>query len=213
MLPSVWLALCPWTSSLGYKTLVSQHKNMCAHIALARDRTLGSVYEDPIDGRVHVRYPVDPVDKKHITEGVIALAKMNYVEGARVIFGTDPGVAPFIRKADSNTSYTDDADFQAFLNNIRSRCLPAPDHLLGSAHQMGTNRMARAPHLGVVDPKGRVWETKNVYICDTSVFPSASGVNPMITVMGISDYISSELAEVMSAEAGVGNGAQQTSKL
>jgi choline dehydrogenase-like flavoprotein len=29
-----------------------------------------------------------------------------------------------------------------------------------------------------------------LYVADASVFPSASGVNPMITVMAISDWIS-----------------------
>jgi choline dehydrogenase-like flavoprotein len=42
----------------------------------------------------------------------------------------------------------------------------------------------------VVDAKGSVWGTKNLYVADSSVFPSASGVNPMVTVMSIADWIS-----------------------
>lgn len=39
---------------------------------------------------------------------------------------------------------------------------------------MGTN-----PRKSVVDPRGRVWGTDNLYVADASIFPSSSGVNPM----------------------------------
>ena len=48
---------------------------------------------------------------------------------------------------------------------------------------------------GVVDPKGKVWGTEGLYIADASVFPSASGVNPMVTVMAIADWIARGIAE------------------
>jgi choline dehydrogenase-like flavoprotein len=48
---------------------------------------------------------------------------------------------------------------------------------------------------GVVDPTGQVWGTKGLYVADASVFPSASGVNPMVTNMAISDWISRGIAK------------------
>ena len=51
---------------------------------------------------------------------------------------------------------------------------------------MGSCRMGTSPANSVVDPYGRVWGTDGLYICDASVFPSASGVNPMVTNMAIS---------------------------
>lgn len=53
---------------------------------------------------------------------------------------------------------------------------------LGSAHQMGSCQMGTHSSTSVVDPRGRVWGTKGLYVADASVFPTASGVNPMITV-------------------------------
>lgn len=55
---------------------------------------------------------------------------------------------------------------------------------------MGSNRMSTRPQDGVVDPSGRVWGTEGLFVADASVFPSASGVNPMITNMALSDWIS-----------------------
>ena len=71
----------------------------------------------------------------------------------------------------------------------------------GSAHQMGTCRMAVSERAGVVDPRGKVFGTDNLLVADASVFPSASGVNPMVTNMAISDYISRELVADLKAEA------------
>ena len=54
---------------------------------------------------------------------------------------------------------------------------------------------------GVVDPTGRVWGTEGLYVADASVFPSASGVNPMVTNMAISDWISRGVADGLVSRA------------
>ena len=43
---------------------------------------------------------------------------------------------------------------------------------------------------GPVDEQGRVRGVENLYVCDASLFPSASAVNPQATVMALSDIIS-----------------------
>jgi hypothetical protein len=35
----------------------------------------------------------------------------------------------------------------------------------------------------VCDPNGEVWDVAGLYVADASTFPTASGVNPMITAM------------------------------
>jgi len=65
---------------------------------------------------------------------------------------------------------------------------------------MGSNRMSAAPADGVVDPDGRVWESEGLYVVDASVFPSASGVNPMVTNLAISDITSRKIAAGLRAE-------------
>jgi choline dehydrogenase-like flavoprotein len=90
--------------------------------------------------------------------------------------------------------------------------LKSPDPcILGSAHQMGTCRMSSDPRKGVVDARGKVWDVEGLYVADASVFPSASGVNPMVTNMGIADYISRGMAEEMGkGEADTGSVALST---
>ncbi|WP_020605122.1 GMC oxidoreductase [Spirosoma spitsbergense] len=45
-------------------------------------------------------------------------------------------------------------------------------------HQSGTTRIADSPERGVVDRQLKVWGTKNVYVCSSSVFPTSSQANP-----------------------------------
>lgn len=64
-----------------------------------------------------------------------------------------------------------------------------------SAHQMGSCRMGTTEANSAIDEKGRVWGTEGLWVADASVFPSASGVNPMITNMGIARGIARGVAE------------------
>ena len=76
-------------------------------------------------------------------------------------------------------------DFAAWLARLRKNGFPTEGTGFASAHQMGTARMGSSPKNSVVDARGRVWGSDGLYVVDTSVFPSASGVNPMVTCMGI----------------------------
>jgi choline dehydrogenase-like flavoprotein len=50
---------------------------------------------------------------------------------------------------------------------------------------MGTARMGDSPRFSATNPDGQTWEVKNLYVMDGSSFPSASGVNPMISIEAI----------------------------
>jgi long-chain-alcohol oxidase len=51
-----------------------------------------------------------------------------------------------------------------------------------SFHIMGSARMGRSPTDSVCEPTGQVWGTPGLYVMDGSAFPTASGVNPMVTI-------------------------------
>jgi choline dehydrogenase-like flavoprotein len=52
-----------------------------------------------------------------------------------------------------------------------------------ASHPMGTARMHADKRLGVVKPDGETHEVRNLVVSDASVFPTALGVNPQISVM------------------------------
>jgi choline dehydrogenase-like flavoprotein len=57
--------------------------------------------------------------------------------------------------------------------------------MMFSAHQMGTCRMGADPKNSVTNENGEVHGVKGLFVCDGSLFPSASGVNPMLSIMGL----------------------------
>lgn len=196
MIPSSWLIWLDWNGGLQYKLDAARMKHMAGYIAISRDRDTGRVYPDPVDGRVRFSYTPSKFDKQHIMQGLLALAKIQYVEGADEIFTTIPGVSVFKRDSTLPASGDgiNDEQFQAWLEELEAKGFPSPESVFVSAHQMGTCRMSKVEKEGVVDPTGRVWGTEGLYVADASVFPSASGVNPMVTNMAISDWISRGIA-------------------
>lgn len=215
MLPGMVTAFMPWTGGLAYKELTAKFRRMTGYLAIARDRYGGHVYADPVDGRSVIHYKPNDHDKRHILEGVIRMAEIAYVAGATELIPTIPGIEPFIvsSAADPETkhltsgaarpppSVTDPA-FVAWLAKLRANGTPAPDTGFVSAHQMGTCRMGSSPKNSVCDTHGRVWGTKGLYVADTSAFPSASGVNPMVTCMGIARGNARYIAQEMLAASG-----------
>ena len=193
MLPSWMLPIFPWTSGLDFKLLAARFRYMTGYISLARDRDTGRVYPDPADGRCRIAYTPSALDRGHVLEGVLALAKMLYVEGAQEILTGTTGVPSFVREDIPDGELDmgiNEPKFVAWLEMVRKKGLPSPEATFASAHQMGTCRMGVSEKTSVVDPEGKVWGVERLYVSDASVFPSASGVNPMVTNMAISDWVS-----------------------
>lgn len=217
MLPSMVLPLMQWKSGLEWKVHAAKFKRMAGWISLARDEGEGDVYADPVDKyRVRVRYDTSKSDQKNIAVGLVALARIAFVEGAREIHVGVAGVPPFIRRQSvktyssaiddgqtgenaGGTASINDPEFLQWLSGLE---LFAVNGLPGdagqvSAHQMGTARMGSSPTNSVVNSRGAVWNTQSLFVADTSVFPGASGVNPMITGMAIARGIARGIVEDM----------------
>lgn len=55
-----------------------------------------------------------------------------------------------------------------------------------SHHESGGAIMGYSPNNSVVNKVGQIWNCKNVYVCDQSIFPRLNYVNPTLTCMAIS---------------------------
>lgn len=223
MMPCFAMQFLNWESGVDFKLLALKYRHMNSYISIVRDRDTGSVYPDPVSGQPRIVYTPSAFDRAHAMIGLVALAKILYLQGAIEIHAGLPGLKPFIRDDTSSPQSaasqptptpTDDlvstvsdagvADprFKAWLAELERHGNKPPVATFCSAHQMGTSRMSTSERGGVVDPRGRVWGTEGLYVSDASVFPSASGVNPMVTNMAISDWISRNVAGDLAAGVG-----------
>ncbi len=79
----------------------------------------------------------------------------------------------------------------------------------GVAHQAGTCRFGNDPGASVLDVSCKAHELDNVYVVDTSFFPSIGAVNPALTAIANALRVGDQLLERMgiappvAAEAGV----------
>jgi len=100
----------------------------------------------------------------------------------------------------------------AKLKSILAKLDMDPDHLLhrfaymkndipvaGVAHQAGTCRFGTESEASVLDPNCKAHELDNLYVVDTSVFPSIGAVNPALTAMANSLRAGDHLLERLGA--------------
>jgi len=72
----------------------------------------------------------------------------------------------------------------------------------GVAHQAGTTRFGSDPASSVLNTDCKAHELDNLYVVDTSFFPSISAVNPALTAMANAVRVGDHLLERLGANAG-----------
>jgi choline dehydrogenase-like flavoprotein len=85
-------------------------------------------------------------------------------------------------------------DLEAFIDQVTAGSLAPHEHGIFSAHQMGSCRMGTDPATSVAGPWGELHDTGGVWIGDASAFPTASGTNPMITIMALAHRTAEAMA-------------------
>jgi len=73
-----------------------------------------------------------------------------------------------------------------------------PKGIFDYFHHMGGTRMGSSAAAGVVDADLRLFGTRNVYLCSTSVFPSSGSANPTHTLLALAVRLAKHLAHLPS---------------
>lgn len=77
---------------------------------------------------------------------------------------------------------------------------PDDDEHIGN-HHMGGTRMSNDPKTGVVDAHCKVHGVKNLYVCGSSVFPSAGHANPTLTIVQLALRLSDRLITTTTGQS------------
>jgi choline dehydrogenase-like flavoprotein len=174
----------PWESAEQQAQMMREAHLFVPFIGICRD-TDGGRIELTRAGHARIDYRISGRDIKTARKALVAMAKLARASGAdRVLALSTPARWQEIGP-------TEDSAWDRYLDGL-GRLDFAPNRAtLFSAHQMGTARAGVDRRTSPADPHGRVRRdaggslVKGLYVGDASLFPTAVGVNPMITVMAL----------------------------
>jgi len=175
--PSLFALAVPWESGTQHADAMAALSRTTQVAVLLRDRDGGRVRVDD-DGRAVVSYQLSAYDAAHLRRGLAEGARLLEAAGAREIWS--PQARWIAYRPDGSGAARD-----RWLEEM-DRAGYGPNQIqLATFHQMASCRMGTSPRDSVVSPDHEVWGSPGLYVVDASTFPSASGVNPMLTIMGI----------------------------
>ena len=174
-----------WLSATDHAERMRVFPNIGYCGVLSRDRSAGRV-KIGRDGNPRVFYRINSDDERRIAEGVIAAAKVLEAAGATQISSPHPNPVTYVPGLPGAHERWADETRRIGYRNGRVT--------FGSWHQMGSCRMGVDPTTSTVGPENESHEVSGLYVVDSSAFPTASGVNPMLTVYGIAHRAAKKLA-------------------
>ncbi len=173
--PAIVAMSMPWQDGLRHKQMIGKLAHLAPFISVARDHGEGEVVIDE-HGRAVTRWSFgDEIDARMFRRAMVELARLQHAAGAQEI----------ITFYQQGLTWRRGEDFEAFLTEIEAGSLEPNDIAAFTAHQMGSCRMGSDPAASVADGRGELHDTRGVWIGDGSAFPTAPGVNPMISIMSL----------------------------
>ena len=164
--------------------------NLASSIALLRD----GFHADNPGGSVELRDNGEPVIDYPVDDYLLEGAKRTHLTMAEMHFAAG---AKEIRPSHSHAGYY--KSWKAAKDAINNFAYDPVITGLGSAHVMGGCAMGQDESQCVVNSDGSYKYLNGLYIIDGSVFPTSLGVNPQLTIYGMSARNATALADKLKA--------------
>lgn len=181
----------PWQGALEHADLMARARQFAPLLAVTRDGGEGRVRLTGA-GRVRIDYRLDEAGKVTARHALISMARIARAGGARQIIAIGQPMPRHVVEDSPGEANR----FAAFEGRLAATNFGPHRGTIASAHQMGTIRMGADPARHPADERGRVRADsrgsiiRGLYVADTSTFPTALGVNPMVAVMAMARRVS-----------------------
>jgi long-chain-alcohol oxidase len=183
--PGTAAVALPWQSAADHRALMERSANLSLVGVLCRDTSAGRVRLDR-DGSPRVRWRLNAPDEARMAAGLAAAGEVLAAAGAAEVFSVQRRRIAFRPGASGAHAAWSEATRRAGFTAGRAT--------LASYHQMGSCRMGADPASSAVGPDHRSHEVDGLYVADASLFPTASGVNPMLSVMALAHRAAGQVA-------------------
>ncbi|MGI8845791.1 MAG: FAD-dependent oxidoreductase [Thermoleophilaceae bacterium] len=181
--PGLTGTVFPWGDGRTHKELMQTLRWQAPFISVARDHGSGEVVLDDL-GRAVMRWGLqDEVDRRLAQRANVELCRLHHAAGATEVYTAHS----------SDLRWRRGDDFDTFLSDVDAASYDPNDIACFTAHQMGSCRMGTDPEQAVADGRGELHDVKGVWIGDASAFPTAPGVNPMVSIMALARRTSREM--------------------
>ncbi len=139
-------------------------------------------------GQPDIVYTPSERDMTRLVDALCSLGEIMFEGGAKAIFASTRHYHSYAGKAVFTAQ-----DAVTFADDLKKLVKDERDILLGTGHPQGGNRISKLRGKdgragGVVNPQFQVYGYDNLYVCDASVFPGATTVNPQLSVMTMAHY-------------------------
>ena len=172
-----------WENGEQIKSDLANLDQLAVHVCLVRDRYGGRVTVGKRSGQPVIHYDLHDYDRRHLVRAMQESVRLHHAAGAARIDVLHNQPLHFYPQKD---------DLQDFLPQIAAKNWGLNRFGLFSAHQMGTCRMGGTTDYPV-QPNGEVRSVRHLFVADASLFPSASGTNPMLSIQALAYHVAQEI--------------------
>ena len=182
----------PWNGAQEYREQMEKAPYVATFIVLTRDKGEGRITLDKY-GEPVIDYVVSVYDRNHLLHGLRQAARAHFAAGATSVLSLHSKRTTLDKPANGVVS---EQQFREFDRQLERHGMGVNRVMMFTAHQMGTCRMGSDSQRSVTDENGQVHGIDGLFVCDGSLFPAASGVNPMLSIMGLSHMVSQYIKTV-----------------